>query len=209
MKCERMFVEATQMNTQFTVTYQRKNGEIAQQAYYVDSAEAAKVAFLKYVFGMTETNIVSIVDSTPVAPDIAQRERRIASGKTRISKLSPEFVNEKQLAYLETVKDEVRLRFSWPKEIHDAVVARFAELLVPLPSDARPMDSGKFGGEPMYSLSTELSFPAPNQNGMDVTFPNSRLSKDGTKLEISRVTFSLALVKEGFPVNVYAREQAA
>ena len=74
---------APQMNTQFTVTYQRKNGEIARQTYYVDNAEAAKSAFLKYVFGMTETNIVSIVDSTPPAAD----ERKWQAATERAAKI--------------------------------------------------------------------------------------------------------------------------
>jgi hypothetical protein len=106
--------------------------------------------------------------------------------------------------YLESVREDVKLRFSWPAEVHDAVIERFKELMIPMPADVRPMDSGKFGGEPMYGLSTELSYPAPQDS---TSIPEgARLSENGKRIEISRVTFSTGLRKAGFPVNVYTKQ---
>ena len=136
--------------------------------------------------------------------DEQKRQRSIALGRKRIEKLEPETIPSEQLAYLQAIQDEVKLRFSWPADVHEAVLSRTEELGIPMPEDARPMDSGKFGGTSMYSLSTELSFPTPANESL-IPAGTWSLTKDGKRVKISRVTLSLGLRKAGFPVNVYAR----
>lgn len=159
------------MNTQFTVTYKRKNGEIAQKPYYVDSAENAKVAFLKYVFGMTDANIVSIADSTPPAAD----ERKWQAAAERIGKL-----NSRPTTDVETdlfSKAKTRVRFLWAERLDSAVRQRFVELGRSLPLEAQPIETGKNGGTTeLYSLSCDVFLPAP-ANFDSAEFPNAKLEK--------------------------------
>lgn len=166
-----------------------------------ETEDGARNAFRLSKPQIKDADILSIKNLT-VAVDVEKKQKRIAKGKTRISNLIPEQIAIEQLSYLNSIKNRVRLRFSWPPDVDEAVRELFSSLHLALPEDIRPMDSGKYGGEPMYSLSTELSFPIPD-NGLD--FDGSQLSSDGKNFEISRVTFSLGLVKEGFPINVYAR----
>ena len=179
---------APQMNTQFTVTYQRKNGEIAQQAYYVDSAEAARVAFLKYVFGMTEANIISIVDSTP------QDAPRQSANRTVGSRTHLNLFDEKQARLVEIFSSDPRFRMpiSSPPEQEDAVVDEIshAEEGLTVASDRKSFVSY----DTVFSTSEEVSILLAGSGAYAAPYFDS---KEISLLHGCRKEFYLMLIKHG------------
>jgi hypothetical protein len=196
-------VMATQTAARFEITYTYRGEKRPVFTIEANSSEEALVRFKTIKPGVPVSEIQEVREVIINQIDKAAHQHRIETGRNRIGRLTPEVISEREIVYLNSVSDDITLRFSWPADVHDAVASRTKELGIPMPEDARPMDSGKFGGTPMYSLSTEVSFPAPTDASL---IPEGgRLSKDGKRIEISRVTYSLGLRKAGFPVNVYAK----
>jgi hypothetical protein len=128
---------------------------------------------------------------------------RLERGRSNIKGIVPSEIDSRLIAYLDTVRDKIKNRVSYPREVEDAVKGRFAELNLPLPTNIRAMESGSRGSKHvMYTLSAELSFPRPLDESILPDF--ARISMDGHRVEISCVTFTLGLVKAGFPINKYA-----
>ena len=142
-----------------------------------------------------------IAPAVPKAPKVRVKltgEQRAERASQRISELSPEAVSTALLGYLRTQEEEaVWVRFSWPPSVDSAVRELFCTLDIPLPENARAINSGERGGEPMYSLSSEVHFPTP---------PDASILPEGARVservDISRVSFALGLAKERFKIHV-------
>lgn len=119
------------------------------------------------------------------APEGAIDASRVERANKKISSYEPESIDEATLSYLRTHNPPVEVRFSWPVSADAAFRAKLDELGITLPENSRPMDSGKFGGKPMYAPSSETY----GLEGED--FPTK-----GT------LPFALRLAKEGFPIHV-------
>jgi hypothetical protein len=145
-----------------------------------------------------ERNLIS--PTIPAAPKVRVKltgEQRAERASQRISELSPETVSPTLLGYLHTQGEAVWIRFSWPPSVDDAVRELFCTLDIPLPENARAINSGERGGEPMYSLSSEVHFPTP---------PDASILPEGARVservDVSRVSFALGLAKERFKIHV-------
>lgn len=193
---------APQLSSKFEVIYTFYGKERPPFIVEATTPEDAIAKFQKVKPAVKSTEI-QMVNFIP-ADDTQAEAARVERARTRIDAIEPETIPERELEYIQSVIEEVRLRFSWPKAVHESVLMLGDRLGVPMPEDARPIDSGKFGGQPMYSLSTELKFPAPSD--VSLIPEGGKLSPDGKWIEMSRVTYSLGLRKAGIPINVYTRE---
>lgn len=115
------------------------------------------------------------------AIDTARAER----ANKKISSYEPASIDDATLSYLRTHTPPVEVRFSWPVSADTAFRAKLNELGIILPENSRPMDSGKFGGQPMHAPSSQTY----GLEGED--FPTK-----GT------LPFALRLAQEGFPIHV-------
>jgi hypothetical protein len=170
-------------------------------AFWDTKAESPEQALnnLSREYPQIKTAIKAELLERPLDVNMSRLER----GKSNIKGIVPAEIDSRLVAYLETVRDKIKNRVSYPQEVEDAVKERFAELNLPLPTNIRAMKSGSRGSEHvMYTLSAELSFPNPLDESILPDF--ARISMDGQKVEISSVTFTLGLVKVGFPINKYA-----
>ena len=141
-----------------------------------------------------------IAPTIPAAPKVRVKltgEQRAERASQRISELSPEEISSALLSYLHTQEEAVWVRFSWPPSVDAAVRGLFCTLDIPLPENARAINSGERGGEPMYSLSSEVHFPTP---------PDASILPEGARVservDVSRVSFALGLAKERFKIHV-------
>lgn len=119
------------------------------------------------------------------APEGVIDASRVDRANKTIANYEPENISEETLSYLRAHTPPVEVRFSWPTSADAAFRTKLEELGIRLPENARPIDSGKFGGQPMYAPSSETY-------GLeDEDFPTK-----GT------LPFALRLAKEGFPIHV-------
>jgi hypothetical protein len=120
------------------------------------------------------------------APDGVLNQHRINLAAKKIAAYVPMDIAPETLATFRNLHcPPVSVRFSWPRTADAAVHTLFESLGIELHKDARPMDSGKFGGQPMYGLSSETY-------GLE----DFDIPEKGT------LPFALKLAKEGFPVHV-------
>lgn len=119
------------------------------------------------------------------APKGAVVQTRVDSAAKKIATYAPMDIDSETLATFWNLHPGVSVRFSWPATADLAFRARLEELGIELPPNARPMDSGKFGGQPMYAPSSEVY-------GLE----NFDIPEKGT------LPFALRLAKEGFPIHV-------
>jgi hypothetical protein len=122
-----------------------------------------------------------LLDASEGAIDVARADR----ANKKIASYEPELIEDEIVDYLRAHNPPVEVRFSWPTSADAAFRMKLEELGITLPENARPMDSGKFGGKPMYAPSSEVY-------GLeDEDFPTK-----GT------LPFALKLAKEGFSIHV-------
>jgi hypothetical protein len=141
-----------------------------------------------------------VAPTVPEAPKVRVKltaEQRAERASQRIQELLPEGISSDLLGYLRTKQEEVWLRFSWPPSVDTAVRELFSMLDIILPENTRAINSGERGGEPMYSLSSEVHFPTPPSA---IVLPEGARVSD--KVDISRVSFALGLAKKGFDIHV-------
>jgi hypothetical protein len=132
---------------------------------------------------------------------ISPKVSREMAAQLKIGALTPVAPTEDFFAHLLAVKEQTRLRFSWTANIHQHISTRFSELGIILPADARGINSGARGGSPMYSLSSELRFPTPENR--NILPSNVRI--EGPETYISDVGLALFLAQQGFEITSYAK----
>lgn len=194
MKIENIKPGQKVANTTYSGT---RYGAIIPEVTYDETGE--KILVMMYRDSKFRTPLRKVwfilYDTEPI--DSIINPERVRKMIEKIGGIEPEAVPEHILQSLQRARNAVRIRFSWPPSADSVVKERFSQLGIPLPENARPMNSGINGGTPMYSLSSEIHYPKGLGLGADYGIEDAK-----GEMYVSRVSLALALAQKGFDIDV-------